>query len=205
MIDTPWGNRWLNGATELHRLAVEDFVQLERRTEEIKEANINATCWLDSVGAKNIGRLKEVRQAPIPLPTQVTPLYLACWFQAWDSALLLLSRGADPNKVMRPRGGTGPCTALYGAALHGSTAVCKSLLESGARQDLDIGEGNIGLSCIYHHCCQIPIIILSKTGVKPLDAARKNKHQEVVRLFEASPYYKKTLLQEVVRLLEADP
>ena len=49
------------------------------------------------------------------------------------------------------------------------------------------------------------IIILSKTGVKPLDAARKNKHQEVVRLFEASPYYKKTLLQEVVRLLEADP
>ena len=68
VIDTPWGNRWLNGATELHRLAVEDFVQLERRTEEIKEANINATCWLDSVGAKNIGRLKEVRQPPSPSP-----------------------------------------------------------------------------------------------------------------------------------------
>ena len=36
----------LKGATELHRLALEDFSQLEGRAEEIDEAIVNATCTI---------------------------------------------------------------------------------------------------------------------------------------------------------------
>ena len=56
-----WGDTYkLTGrAIELHRLAVEDFDQLERRADEIKEENINATCsFVDRP-------YKEVRQAPL--------------------------------------------------------------------------------------------------------------------------------------------
>ena len=48
------------GGIELHRLACEDYNQLERRAAEINEENINATCSLDD------GWLKEVRQASLP-------------------------------------------------------------------------------------------------------------------------------------------
>ena len=64
-------------------------------------------------------------------------MYLACYLEAWESALLLLSRGADPNKATRGSDGT-VLTPLYAAAWSGTTAVCRSLLSSGARQD--IGE-----------------------------------------------------------------
>ena len=35
---------------------------------------------------------------PAPSPPQATPLWIACHFESWESALLLLSRGADPNR-----------------------------------------------------------------------------------------------------------
>ena len=68
----------------------------------------------------------------------MTPLCLACWFKAWDSALLLLSRGADPNKAAKWIGGD-VYTPLLLAAYLGSIEVCKSLLASGARLDIDTG------------------------------------------------------------------
>ena len=55
------GLTWkVSGGIELHRLAVEDFDQLERRADEINEENIKATCTADD------GFFKEVRQAPLP-------------------------------------------------------------------------------------------------------------------------------------------
>ena len=68
-------------------------------------------------------------------------MYLACYSQAWDSALLLLSRGADPNKAAIRSNGE-MATPLVYAAWHCSTEVCRRLLASGARQD-DIGEENL--------------------------------------------------------------
>ena len=50
----------LTGAIELHRLAVADPSQLERRKEEITMAIINSTC------SSADGKQKEVRQAPLP-------------------------------------------------------------------------------------------------------------------------------------------
>ena len=70
--------------------------------------------------------------APSPFP-QVTPLYLACVFQFWDSALLLLSKGADPNKAARRSDGYVETPLSY-AACFGSTEVCRHLLRNGANQ-----------------------------------------------------------------------
>ena len=53
----------LTGATELHRLAVEDPVQLERRAEEIMRAILDATCSMTLV---NGCTYKEVRHASLP-------------------------------------------------------------------------------------------------------------------------------------------
>ena len=70
-VKTPHGKTFkLSGAIELHRLAVDDPAQLERRKEEITAAIINTTCSmaLDDV------LYKEVRQAPLPnsFPGDVT-------------------------------------------------------------------------------------------------------------------------------------
>ena len=65
---------------------------------------------------------------------QVTPLCLACMSEAWDSALLLLDRGADPNKAISSREGV--ISPLYFAARAGNLELCRSLIASGARQDI---------------------------------------------------------------------
>ena len=44
---------------------------------------------------------------PFPFLPQVTPLLLACMSKAWDIALLLLSKGADPNKAASDEDGNG--------------------------------------------------------------------------------------------------
>ena len=85
---------------------------------------------------------------PPQAPPQVTPLFLACYFQAWDSALLLLSRGADPHKAARSNVGN-VLTPLFYAALHNSTAVCNSLLARGAR--IDQGACNTCFTISHHH------------------------------------------------------
>ena len=138
----------LKGATELHRLALEDFSQLERRAEEIDEAIVNATCTIMD------GYYKEAGSAP---STQVTPLFLACASRSWDSALLLLSKGADPNKVARDRYEDEDededrrlRTPLFYAAWFGNTKVCKCLLAKGARKDLD-GGGEVLLIQHQHN------------------------------------------------------
>ena len=51
----------LTGAIELHRLALEDPVQLERRAEEITVEIINSTCSMTHY----VGWYKEVRQVPL--------------------------------------------------------------------------------------------------------------------------------------------
>ena len=59
---------------------------------------------------------------------------------------MLLSKGADPNKAARYIDEDGYVhveTPLYMAAFHGSTEVVRSLLERGARQDLDRGGGEL--------------------------------------------------------------
>ena len=66
-VKTPWGHTWkLSGAIELHRLALEDRAQLERREEEITAEIIDATCsmTIDDGYIHN-----EVKQAPLPNPS----------------------------------------------------------------------------------------------------------------------------------------
>ena len=148
-----------DGAIELHRLATSNLVHLEMSVEEIiGEEIINATC---SVVSKSFQRvLKEVRQLlPSQIPPQVTPLWLACYFTAEESALLLLNRGADPNKGARRSNGF-VHTPLYWAAFYNLTAVCKSLLARGAR--LDLGGRHLLLFCHHrHHHLMITLLISS--------------------------------------------
>ena len=66
---------------------------------------------------------------------------LACKLKAWDSALLLLRKGANPNLVALQKADA--LTPLFMAAEKGSLEVCQSLLENGARQDLG-GEHLVG-------------------------------------------------------------
>ena len=54
-----------DGAIELHRLAMEDPVQLRRRAEEITVDIINATCSITPDDGYYGDILKEVRQAPL--------------------------------------------------------------------------------------------------------------------------------------------
>ena len=75
----------------------------------------------------------------------ITPLYLA--FSSIELVKGLLASGADPNKGQRRTREDGSRfvrTPLYEAAVYGSTEVVKSLLENGARQDLDTGGGELG-------------------------------------------------------------
>ena len=75
----------------------------------------------------------------LPNSSQVTALYLACWCKAERLALLLLSRGADPNKVARDENGA--LTPLYMAVWDDLNELVRSLIASGARTDLDTGGG----------------------------------------------------------------
>ena len=107
---------------------LEDFTQLERRSEEISGPIANATCSAHVHGLPYYFH-------------EITPLWLACYFNVWDSALLLLRRGSDPNKAVsrNPDGRGYVRTPLYWAAVSGATVVCRSLLANGARQDIDTG------------------------------------------------------------------
>ena len=60
----------------------------------------------------------------------------------WRAAEELLRKGADPNKAARGSDGA-LVTPLVYAAYKGSYEVCKKLLESGARQDIDTSEENL--------------------------------------------------------------
>ena len=147
------GFTWnLTGAIELHRLVLKnDYDQLKKRKDEITNRIIDSKCSAD-VGPrlkKMKKRLEEVSQPPSP-PPQVTPLFVACnvgnpKVGADKAALLLLSKGADPNKAAKQtrQGVTRQVTPLSQAVWRGSTEVVRSLLVSGAKQDLDTGGGEL--------------------------------------------------------------
>ena len=83
----------------------------------------------------------------LPSPPQVRPLFLACSLNATNSALLLLSLGADPNIVSRY--GSVVSSPLHRAAFNNNPAVCRSLLASGAKQDDAGWTWNINI--LYFH------------------------------------------------------
>ena len=66
---------------------------------------------------------------------QATPLWLACNSESWESALLLLSKGADPNLPAIWSGDGSVTTPLFWAADEGSLETVRELLKRGARQD----------------------------------------------------------------------
>ena len=74
-----------------------------------------------------------------------TPLWIACWFESWESAVLLLSRGADPNRPAIDRRNGSLTTPLWLAADLGSLETVKELLRHGAR--LDRGGQNFVFKC----------------------------------------------------------
>ena len=120
----------LTGAMEIHRLTVEN--KLMGREAELTVDIINATCTMD--GWTNY---KEVIQSPrsLSLHPQATPLWLACNSESWESALLLLSKGADPNLPAIWSGDGSVTTPLFWAADEGSLETVRELLKRGARQD----------------------------------------------------------------------
>ena len=103
---------------------------------------------------------------PLFLP-QVTPLFAACMGEAWDIALLLLSKGADPNKAATNEDGD-VVTSLHIAAASGSIDMCKSLLASGARQDIYTGGGVGCCDFTYFH-----ILMILQHANSPLLDVRK--------------------------------
>ena len=155
------GFTWnLTGAIELHRLVLKnDYDQLKKRKDEITNRIIDSKCSAD-VGPrlkKMKKRLEEVSQQPSP-PPQVTPLFLACnvgnpKVGADKAALLLLSKGADPNLAAKQTGFLGHLdtwipgyldtwvTPLSQAVWRGSTEVVRSLLAAGKRPRLDLDTG----------------------------------------------------------------
>ena len=67
----------------------------------------------------------------------MTPLWLACCFNVTNSALLLLTLGADPNiGTRRKSDGSVGLSPLHWAAYYNNPAVCRSLLASGAKLDV---------------------------------------------------------------------
>ena len=119
----------LSGALEVHLLALEN--KLKGREEELTEDIINATCTIN-------GSYKEVSESsPLLSPPQATPLWIACHFESWESAVLLLSRGADPNRpaISSEDGSDYAITPIWLAAWRGSLETVKELLKHGARLD----------------------------------------------------------------------
>ena len=134
----------VTGAIELHRLAVLDFEELQKRKDEITEDIVNATCSYDD-GFHTEVMKDEGSVAYFFYSFQVTPLFLACEYKVWNSALLLLNMGADPNMARRNKQRNNAhgqmCTPLRMAAYYGSKEVCRKLLACGASQDIDTSGG----------------------------------------------------------------
>ena len=151
---------------------MEDFAQLERRAGEINEAIVNATCSLDNGDGDPA---EEVIQTPPHPSAQVTPLSLACYSKAWDSALLLLSKGADPNKAARTSNGD-TYTPLIVAISQGTTDICRSLLESGAGETPGFFRG---YKWVRHVHLPFPPVL---TQVTPLLAACMNRAWDLALL-----------------------
>ena len=128
----------MTSAIQLHRLVLEDYDQLKKRKDEITKTIIDSTCAINDDSYKEVSI-----PPPPPSPPQATPLFLACFAGHSKAALLLLSKGADPNKAAKDGDGE-VVTPLYHAVYLGLTEVVKSLLASGARQDLDTGGGELG-------------------------------------------------------------
>ena len=78
--------------------------------------------------------------------TEVTPLWLACDYQHWDLAGILLQLGANPNIAATETGGgwTGQLSPLYVAAYGGQLELVSSLIAAGATNSL--GESPLGVA-----------------------------------------------------------
>ena len=138
VFETPDGFIFrLSGAFELHSLALEN--KLKGREEELTEDIINATCTIN-------GSYKDVSESsPLLSPPQATPLWIACHFESWESAVLLLSKGADPNLPVICSTSGSLTTPIWLAAWRGSLETVQELLKHGAR--LDRGGQNFVFKC----------------------------------------------------------
>ena len=103
-------------------------------------------------------------------PLQATPLFLACYVGNSEAALLLLSKGADPNKAAKDDYGD-VTTPLFVAAQEGYSEVVRSLLESKA--DPNKGYRSTDSDGEVH-------------VTTPLYAAAEQESTEVVRILLAS-------------------
>ena len=82
---------------------------------------------------------------PAPSPPQATPLFLACLNGVSELAVLLLSKGADPNlPAINSKAGSLK-TPLWFAAKGGALETVRELLRHGAR--LDRGGQNFVFKC----------------------------------------------------------
>ena len=106
----------LTNGLELHRLVVEGYDQLERRSKELDKKIIDAKC--------SEGTLNKVSE---PTSLSLLPRWRHCFSPA------------DPTPPTPPSSFSAsapiPTSPLHWAALHNNPAVCRSLLASGAKMD----------------------------------------------------------------------
>ena len=117
--------------------------------------------FADAARDGEVSKVKEMLDAGMKVNSEdnlgITALRWAAWKNRTDVTQLLLSRGADVNKLS----GVNHQTALHSAALNNSTDVIKVLLNHGASTN-----------------------IKNRRGLTPIDQARGKNNEAAVRLLE---------------------
>ena len=146
------------------------------------------------------GKLQRGERATLPLsPPQVTPLWFACNCNATNSALLLLSLGADPNVVTKQNGSLAD-SPLYQAAAYNNPAVCRSLLASGAKLDAAGSTWNIN---ILHFHNDIDLNNFDKIIIKrkyiTINIFTLVNQLNIVKALQSRPYWQKQCISAAIK------